>query len=299
MSCYDVERIALTRANEVDDDLVTFRLVYPRMVHAEFLTHRVLSRNSSSSRAIPAKKARSSVLAFCEPYEWGANNPGMQSRKPLSPMRKFFARAAWRFGASAAYLTHWMLEKIGAHKQIVNRVIEPYSVIHTVATATRKHWQMFLELRNHPDADPTIHHLAYLIEQELNKDGDDWRNFHLPFVNTEMLGPNPDKIDDVFDRRISNGEWVDPIWVYAHYQFKATEQLGREVRELLGSTIGLQSDMGDFQMGVLGYAMVSSVARCARVSYIRHGELSENYQRVSQFGLRVFMQSASLQILEA
>ena len=37
-------------------NLWTFELTYPRYIHSEFMTHRVFSRNASSSRAIPVKR---------------------------------------------------------------------------------------------------------------------------------------------------------------------------------------------------------------------------------------------------
>jgi hypothetical protein len=62
--------------------LTTFELQYPRIVHAELMTHRVFSRNSASSRAIPTERLlerieRDPVL----PVWWGKNQSGMQARE--------------------------------------------------------------------------------------------------------------------------------------------------------------------------------------------------------------------------
>jgi hypothetical protein len=39
--------------SQAGDRLTTFEITFPRIVLAEFNTHRVISRNSASSRAIP------------------------------------------------------------------------------------------------------------------------------------------------------------------------------------------------------------------------------------------------------
>lgn len=59
--------------------IVTMELRYPRFIHAEFMTHRVFSRNASSSRAVPVKKMIQDVIDDpAMPVRWGANQPGMQ-----------------------------------------------------------------------------------------------------------------------------------------------------------------------------------------------------------------------------
>ncbi len=43
--------------------ITTFQLRYPRFIHSEVMTHRVFSRNASSSRAIPVIKLINQVEA--------------------------------------------------------------------------------------------------------------------------------------------------------------------------------------------------------------------------------------------
>src|SRR5262249_47272516 len=122
--------------------LTTFVLKYPRMVHCEFLTHRAISRNSSSSRAIPNWKMVVSVFDDpAMPVEWGQNCKGMQSKKALPRSRQWACRLVW---LTACYLScglSWVLGKLGAHKQLANRLLEPFAHITVVATATN--WQNF------------------------------------------------------------------------------------------------------------------------------------------------------------
>lgn len=145
--------------------LVTWELTYPRMVHAELMTHRVFSRNSASSRAIPAKKLRERVLsAPVIPVHWGKNQAGMQADHEVADREK--AEKWWRDGLEQMAQHHKLGEELGLHKQIVNRVIEPWMPI-TVIVSSTDHANWF-HLRNHIDAEPNIRKLAELM----------WNVFH-------------------------------------------------------------------------------------------------------------------------
>ena len=118
--------------------ITTFVLTYPRFVHAEFMTHRVFSRNAASSRAIPAKKIRLSVTTDpAIPIYWGKNQPGMSADEELAGWRlrlvKFLLfTVAMRFMLAI----NWCVEKLGLHKQIANRYLEPWFNITVVCTST-------------------------------------------------------------------------------------------------------------------------------------------------------------------
>jgi thymidylate synthase ThyX len=72
--------------NPVGDRLTTFIFEYPRFVHAEFMTHRVFSRNAASSRAIPIEKMIEQVkINPAMPVWWGKNQSGMQAKEELNP----------------------------------------------------------------------------------------------------------------------------------------------------------------------------------------------------------------------
>lgn len=45
------------------ENLWTFELTYPRYIHSEFMTHRMFSRNASSSRAVPVSKVIQQVVS--------------------------------------------------------------------------------------------------------------------------------------------------------------------------------------------------------------------------------------------
>ena len=139
--------------------LTTMQLCYPRFIHAEFMTHRVFSRNASSSRAIPVQKMIDMVRNEpAMPIHWGANQPGMQAKAELEGKALENAKYQWALAANAAADIAQMMEKQGLHKQVANRILEPFQHIHVIVTATE--WENFFALRAHPDAQPEIQELA-------------------------------------------------------------------------------------------------------------------------------------------
>ena len=64
--------------------ITTFKLRYWRGIHAEFMTHRVFSRNAGSSRARPSQAIIDQVRNDpWGPLEWGVNKPGMQAEEEV------------------------------------------------------------------------------------------------------------------------------------------------------------------------------------------------------------------------
>ena len=165
--------------------LTTFVLTYPRFIHAEFMTHRVFSRNASSSRAIPFKRQIEMIEEeLAEPLEYLSNKRGMQGGEAIEEQDK--AKAVWRDAASAAIEYATRLNELGVHKQHVNRIIEPFSHITVVCTSTD--FDNFFGLRKHYMAQPEIHELAnkmyevYSSNKPVKLAPGEW---HLPFVKFE------------------------------------------------------------------------------------------------------------------
>lgn len=139
--------------------LITMELRYPRFIHAELMTHRVFSRNASSSRAIPiAKQIEMVEKYFVMPSEWGTNKPGMQAGDPISKEAQTKAEGIWSLAAADAVKRARQLQELGVHKQLVNRLLEPFSYITVIVSATE--WQNFFDLRISPLAQPEIRILA-------------------------------------------------------------------------------------------------------------------------------------------
>jgi hypothetical protein len=139
--------------------LTTMQLRYPRFVHAEFMTHRVFSRNASSSRAIPVRKLIEDLRREpAMPVFWGSNRPGMQAGDELIGDDLGQVKACWSFAMEECIHQAEMMVDRGLHKQIANRVLEPWAHINVVVTATE--WDNFYALRCHPDAQPEMRALA-------------------------------------------------------------------------------------------------------------------------------------------
>lgn len=191
--------------------LTTFQLQYPRFIHAEAKTHRIvniddeayalmqevslmdcndLSRNASSSRAIPVNKMIERTLA--DPAFFvhiGKNQAGMQAKEEVGDDIKAAFREEWveLAGIVAKYVDRWA-NQYNIHKQVANRALEAWQHIHVVVTATEL--DNFYELRNHPDAQPEIHELARLMLEAQNASTPVFRprlrehesGWHLPYV---------------------------------------------------------------------------------------------------------------------
>lgn len=165
--------------------IITFQLRYPRFIHSEVMTHRVFSRNASSSRAIPVIKLINQVEADpAMPVHWGKNQAGMQAWEEVDDETKELAREAWLIAAkNAVESARFMAVDLNLHKQVVNRILEPFQFIEVVLTATS--YDNFFELRHHEDADPTIFALTALMKAEIQKSTpvllgpNEW---HLPYI---------------------------------------------------------------------------------------------------------------------
>lgn len=167
--------------------ITTLELEYPRIIHSELMTHRVFSRNSASSRAIPVSK----VIELVEsnpamPVHWGKNQAGMQAKEELDDLKKEAVRQLWLEAAKQAVSIAKVMADIGGHKQVVNRILEPFQHMKVVVTSTE--WANWDWLRDHPDADPTIHALAKEMKRVRNESTPEeifYGEWHLPYVTSE------------------------------------------------------------------------------------------------------------------
>lgn len=166
--------------------IITIEAQYHRFVHGEVMTHRVFSRNAMSSRAIPVARMVEQVRNDpAMPLFWGANQAGMQAKEELPDLTE--AVQSWRRAARQAADAAEHMSAIGLHKQIANRVLEPFQWMRTLITATE--WDNFFELRMHPDAQPEFQHLATLMHKAIEGSTPAERfytgpnSWHLPYVS--------------------------------------------------------------------------------------------------------------------
>jgi thymidylate synthase ThyX len=178
-------KIILDSINPMDVRLTTFELTYPRFIHSEFMTHRMLSRNAASSRAIPVEKMIAAVAENpAQPERWGANQKGMQAYEECS--NALACSTLWnqaRFGAIDHAKEMVML---GLHKQIANRLLEPWAHITVVCTGTE--YKNFFALRAHPMAQPEFQVLAFRMLNAYLKSKPQnllWGAWHLPYIRPD------------------------------------------------------------------------------------------------------------------
>ncbi len=207
-------KVLADSVSPADHRLTTLEATFPRFVLAEFNTHRVFSRNSASSRAIPVAKQLRRVLD--DPYvpvEFGSNKPGMQAGPPLTGTSRDAAEAEWLqarddavrhvlglitspenvagfeglhecLEAAQGLLKEPPTEWLNVHKQVANRLLEPF-MWHTVIVSSTT-WENFFNLRCHPDAQPEIRLIATKMRDAFERsvptrlEPDEW---HLPLVD--------------------------------------------------------------------------------------------------------------------
>lgn len=194
--------------------IITFELEYPRFVHAEFMTHRLFSRNAASSRAIPVRRAMELIKEdTAMPIHWGKNQPGMSAKEectaklyneddfyPSDADLGVTREAAWNYARNSAIDYAREFDRAGYHKQIVNRLLEPFTHIKVVCTATE--YDNFFWLRKHKDAQPEIQRLAEVMYERMERstpitltEG----SWHVPYYGVESVWiPVTDNISDVF-----------------------------------------------------------------------------------------------------
>lgn len=164
--------------------LTTMEICIPRIVLAELNTHRQFSRNSASSRAIPSKKMLQMVRDNPYiPFHWGKNQKGMQAEQELSTADRQWATLFWKQARNDAMRSVEAIRDIGVHKQITNRLLEPFMWHTVIITATE--WNNFFWLRNNKMAHPDLHRTAKLMQEvyENNEpDQTEYDQWHLPYI---------------------------------------------------------------------------------------------------------------------
>jgi hypothetical protein len=207
--------------------ITTFELEYPRFIHAEFMTHRMFSRNAASSRAIPVNRAIELIREnIARPIHWGKNQPGMSAKEEhnalihipssITTTGDWTRELCWWRAGEAAIQHAEAFNAAGYHKQIVNRLLEPFTHIKVVCTATE--FNNFWWLRNHPDAQPEIQELARVMLAEFNKSEPlelcqgDW---HVPYYEHGDWTPTGSDFDEGPQRDIHGRTLQEAIAISA------------------------------------------------------------------------------------
>lgn len=220
--------------------LTTYVLQFPKFILAQFNTHRVFSRSASSSRAIPVTTLISRIYeAPVYPEVWGLEQRGMQAYSEIDEDNLNEAKSLWTKALKFSTTIAKAMGDLKVHKQIVNRLIEPFAYCQVIVTATT--YNNYFDLRCGHDAQPEIYDLACKMKDAY----DDhiptalgYREWHTPLVSDT---------DDVLIRELLEDEST-PTGVF--------KQTVEKLQSQFDNTSPL--DVG---------RIIVSVARCARVSY--------------------------------
>lgn len=181
---FRVEVVADTKSSEHGVRITTLACTYPRYIHAQMLTHRMFSRNAQSSRAVPTRVLMDKVQQFpVMPQKWGSNQPGMVAGAELGHDDMLGCQVEWLRARDAALIAAKRMSDLGLHKESVNRLLEPFSTITAIYTATE--WRNFFDLRLEEDAQPEIQKLAQMIAEAMDKSDAVKSRHHLPYVMRE------------------------------------------------------------------------------------------------------------------
>lgn len=195
MNKIEVKIIKYSESAVTKKRIATFVIRAPKFIQAHINSHRALSRNSASSRAIPAKRIRTNVLhSPFVPVYFGENKSGMQSGDALKGFKLWCANKIWLWARYVPVLFHWFGEKVGIHKEVVNRLIEPWLVVNIVLTGTE--WSNFITLRSNKAAQPEMQVIASKIDELLKNTAPQilqLGQWHLPFIQNNEVGLDLDQ----------------------------------------------------------------------------------------------------------
>ena len=180
-------KIVADSINANNNRMTTYEIEFPRLILSELNTHRMESKNSASSRAIPVLKQLEQIENNpAMPVFWGKNQNGMQAVVELEGDALQQAKNIWIEASKDSIKWAKMAQYIDLHKQISNRILEPFQRMKTVISGTE--WNNFFYLRDHSDAQPEIRELAKVMFMARNESvpnilvPGEW---HLPYINSK------------------------------------------------------------------------------------------------------------------
>lgn len=182
--------ILLDSVSPRGDRVTTFEVTYPRLVHSELMTHRVFSRNAASSRAIPVAKSIQRVIDDpVIPVEWGRNQAGMQAELFADDWTEEQAQQLWLCARDDAVRSAQQLSGLGIHKQLVNRLLEPFSWITTIITSTDYENFFWQRASQHsPLAQPELRRIADMmlaLYVTSTPDNLGYLEWHTPYIRAD------------------------------------------------------------------------------------------------------------------
>lgn len=214
--------ILLDSVNPAGSRLTTMRVTFPRFILAEMNTHRVFSRNAASSRAISIKKRIEHVQRHgFIPDVFGSNQRGMQAGEPVDREQAEWARFAWVRAMNTAISAAQDLDRWGVHKQLANRLLEPFCWVTVIVSSTE--WKNFFHLRDSDLAQPEMQLTAQSMRKAIDASTPtplSWGEWHVPLAKDPWVAAGrlarvsyesdgkTDQEDEALARRLAaSGHW--------------------------------------------------------------------------------------------
>lgn len=299
---YSVEILADSKRVGSPHRITTMKVTFPRYLLAEFNTHRMFSRNSASSRAIPFEKLLKTVKEnpFI-PIAWQKDHSGMQGTEYFTDKELIENNVLdWLYGRDKAIETAIRLSETGVTKQIVNRKLEPYMWHTCIVTATE--WENFfflrcpkytigdirttgeagvgVEVKTYRSRKDTLKELPNL--SELDRHG--WLKANLSGAEIhfqEIAEMMWDAYNESTPKELQPGEWHIPLGD------KIDNALLQTYIDKIIATKGYESISTDFLVQYTNNSYPDALkvkiatARCGRVSYTTVGEEGkpDNYEK--------------------
>ena len=142
-------QIVAHSVNEQGDELISVLATFPRIILAEVNTHRMLSKNTSSSRAIPFNKMVETIKndPFI-PIAWQKEHKGMQGTDYWEDsLQVMSCQSSWLMARDRAVVSAETLNQLDVTKQLCNRLLEPFMWTTMLITGPKSGWDNFFHLR--------------------------------------------------------------------------------------------------------------------------------------------------------
>ncbi len=225
--------------------LTTICATYPRFIHSELMTHRVFGRNAASSRAIPPERVIEGIQNHPFVPDFNKRVKGMGHGEPLNEHDARIARQTWLNARDKAVQTALVLIDLDVDKARINRLLEPFSWMTTIITATE--WSNFFALRQ-PSNDRPVPQIDFPAQAEFQviarmmrdamRDStprelgvDDW---HLPLVGVDEYTKNEPGQADLWWAKVSAGRCAR-VSFDTHGRYEDPETSIDRYRRLAGS----------------------------------------------------------------
>ena len=264
-------KIVADSCNTLGNRITTFELTYPRIVHAELMTHRLFSRNAASSRAIPIEKMIKTVRNnLFTPIAFQKTHKGMQGQEYFSGEELEKAKQLWVESAELALQQAEKMSDFGITKQLVNRILEPYQYYKVLVTATE--WENFFKLRcpQYSFGKYTESPRLWKSRKDAIKDFPDWESrndFFWQSINESQAEIHIQKIAEIMwdcyneskPKTLQAGEWHIPYG----------DNISNDV-SLYSSDIKEQARL--WGKDLIEEKLKIATARAARISYTTLGD---------------------------